>query len=240
MTISDEQIQAIVSLTARGVPIESVAAAVRLSIPQVDKILLESSVASQVSEQTAGYVVTGLSADNRWDAIETAALDAIVTDMQRNSHVYEPGTLLAIAAQANKAKRRHGNDSLRDGVLGRNTDGAISVVVNMPTLVLDRMQKQIEARHADQLQIDAIGEKAYVQREVERDRARAANLHAKFATGGVSVKDVEAVMDLDLRTLAAQSQVELSDDFVAAMSGAGVIADDEDEMDDPLSFIDET
>lgn len=236
MDITTEQRTALINLVARGVSLEAVSRAVRLPLEQVTAIVERGDVAQEISEATAGAIVTGLTTDNKWDAVEAAALDGIISDLQRSSTVYEPGTLLMLANSANRAKRRHSTDASRDGVLGRGAGNGTQVTINLPTVVIDRLQKQVKQQLEIQLEVDKVGEEAHLRKQLQRDKNRAANLHKKFASGGITTADVERVMDLDLRQLSAVSKARVTDEFMDMVDGTGtMVGGDEvgalDEMD---------
>lgn len=224
----EDQLVAVVSLKARGVDDATIGQATHLSAFKVKQVLTSEEGAARLAMLSAQRVSHDLGNDNRWDALESGALDMVLEDLRNKSVALEPRELVSIAALANKAKRRHGN-AAQTGVVGGAGNGGVAVTLNLPAVLFQHVEQQLSEQRERALVKEISGDEVFERKETARRQRVIQNLQ-RFTEGGLEPSDVEDVFEIDLKKIGDKPNVETpefsemvnsSDDILM-----GVFADD--------------
>ena len=142
VSFSDAQCDRAALLSVNGYNEEAIALACRVSVAEVRLLLNEDRVrgaASGFAEEEFGKEID---LNSRWDELETEALEQLRAELEVGESGLELSEKLAVARVANSASRRNKIGGIgKHGVIDPGNGGGDVITLNMPTVVIDRLQK---------------------------------------------------------------------------------------------------
>ena len=234
--LTDEQVRSIVVLTTKRVSPESIARVVGVSMQELEMCLEAPTVKMLLSAAGAAEVATELSVDSKWDRVESGALNGVLNDLESGNAVFEPYQLMALAAQANKARRRHGAVVGKQGVLGGGMGGNtnnITVQLNLPTVLVENMRGRVK-EHEEAVRFTELAGVSVAERmaKAAREKERTEKFD-RFQGDVLNMQQIETVLGVDITKLRSESDEELDPAFAMQFEGTGLVATaDDDEFAD--------
>jgi len=167
IVLSDEQINCIAMMTAQGYTARSIMHASGLTQSGDYELALQNElVQKQISELKSEKVTKEIENAGRWDVAEELALEAVIHDITYSSSEMSPMEKLRIAKEANTAKRKTGDEALRNGSNVGQLDGDLvngnKQVINLslPTVVINRF-KQLSENNGAIIEAEAVEQKEF-------------------------------------------------------------------------------
>lgn len=147
---SEEQISAASLLSSQGLSDKAIAMASGVDLADLPELRANSDYMKSVQELAAKQVIAELEVDDEWSDVELMAVAHIKHAIQHDHERMSTMEKLRVAEMANKAKRRHGvfgesnkantGKGILDNDEGRGGEKGITVNLNMPTIMLDRLR----------------------------------------------------------------------------------------------------
>lgn len=203
----DMQISVAAQMVAGGYDVSGVEAACGLDNGEFALLRQDPRYKALATEATQERASEELQADTNWDSLEAKALATLSYDVANHSAEMTVGEKLAVAAQANRARRRAGR--LAEGNKNGNMNGTINGDINNGTVINLHLPQVITDRLKN---IEQTGGEIY---EHEKKDKFDPTKHG----GRLTVDDVQRVFQVDVtnpdRAFADDDDARLFDEIIA-------------------------